>query len=170
MGLTKALSGEVEPHPCRSPPTGSDSRFCLYSAGIRFFVWAQCSQKHPAFVTYSNSCKTTKKRLQSCRSGVVYSRDAGLRPLHERSTTAWHEKISPRSTRWCSAPSRRKCGTIGSTPIRTTRSGSVIIHADGWAGCMLFFPPFYCLMAATALLFIPDLIRLPSERRRYRWK
>lgn len=48
--------------------------------------------------------------------------------------------------------------------------GSVIIHADGWAGCMLFFPPFYCLMAATALLFIPDLIRLPSERRRYRWK
>ena len=43
-------------------------------------------------------------------------------------------------------------------------------HADGWAGCMLFFPPFYCLMAATALLFIPDLIRLPSERRRYRWK
>ena len=64
----------------------------------------------------------------------------------------------------------QKCGTMGSTLIRTTRSGSVIIHADGWAGCMLFFPPFYCLMAATALLFIPDLIRLPSERRRYRWK
>lgn len=136
----------------------------MFPAGTKY-------PKNPfAFVTYSNSCKTTKKRLQSCRSGVVYSRDAGLRPLHERSTTAWHEKISPRSTLWCSAPSRRKCGTMGSTLIRTTRSGCAIIHADGWAGCMLFFPPFYCLMAATALLFIPDLIRLPSERRRYRWK
>lgn len=127
-------------------------------------------QKSVRFCDIFQFLQTTKKRLQSCHSGVVYSRDAGLRPLHERSTTAWREKISPRSTRWCSAPSRRKCGTMGSTLIRTTRSGCAIIHADGWAGCMLFFPPFYCLMAATALLFIPDLIRLPSERRRYRWK
>lgn len=44
-------------------------------------------------------------------------------------------------------------------------------HPRGRVGRLYaVFPPFYCLMAATALLFIPDLIRLPSERRRYRWK
>ena len=48
--------------------------------------------------------------------------------------------------------------------------GAVITHADGWTGCLLLFPPFACLLGATALLFLPDLICLPSERQRYRWK
>ena len=48
--------------------------------------------------------------------------------------------------------------------------GAVITHADGWSGCLLLFPPLGCLLGATALLFIPDLICLPSERKRYRWK
>ena len=39
------------------------------------------------FVTYSNSYKIAKKWLQNCRSGVVNSKDAGLRPLCERNAT-----------------------------------------------------------------------------------
>ena len=48
--------------------------------------------------------------------------------------------------------------------------GAVITHADGWTGCLLLFPPLACLLGATALLFLPDLICLPSELQRYRWK
>ena len=39
------------------------------------------------FVTYSNSYKIAKKWLQNCRSGVVNSKDEGLRPLCERNAT-----------------------------------------------------------------------------------
>ena len=45
-------------------------------------------QKNPFyFVIYSNSYKIAKKWLQNCRSGVVNSKDAGLRPLCERNAT-----------------------------------------------------------------------------------
>ena len=45
-------------------------------------------QKNPFyFVTYSNSYKIAKKRLQNDRCGVVYGRDAGLHPLYGRNTT-----------------------------------------------------------------------------------
>lgn len=86
MSLTKALSGEVEPHPCRSP---HGARFPFLPVFGRNPVpcLAQCSKKHPAFVTYSNSYKIAKKWLQNCRSGVVNSKDAGLRPLCERNAT-----------------------------------------------------------------------------------
>lgn len=46
----------------------------------------------------------------------------------------------------------------------------VITHADGWALLLVLFVPFGCLIGTNMLLFIPDLLFLPSERKRYRWK
>ena len=46
--------------------------------------------------------------------------------------------------------------------------GIVVTRGDGWAMCLAVMFPFGCLMGATALLFVPDLFFLPSERKRYR--
>ena len=47
--------------------------------------------------------------------------------------------------------------------------GAVITHTDGWAMCLLF-APFDCLVVSVTLRFIPGLVFLPSERRRYQRK
>lgn len=44
---------------------------------------------------------------------------------------------------------------------------AVLTGGDGWAMTLLLFPPISVLLLSAALHFIPDLICLPSERRRY---
>lgn len=46
----------------------------------------------------------------------------------------------------------------------------IITHADGWALFLALFVPFGCVIGSTIILFIPDFLFLPSERKRYRWK
>lgn len=59
---------------------------------------------------------------------------------------------------------------IASVPVAVVGAvGAVITHTDGWAMCLLF-APFDCLVVSAALLFIPGLVFLPSERRRYQRK
>ena len=59
---------------------------------------------------------------------------------------------------------------IASVPVAVVGAvGAVITHTDGWAMCLLF-APFDCLVVSVTLLFIPGLVFLPSERRRYQRK
>lgn len=46
--------------------------------------------------------------------------------------------------------------------------GCMVTLADGWALILLIAPELVCLFVTTAILFIPDLICLPSERKRYK--
>lgn len=45
--------------------------------------------------------------------------------------------------------------------------GCMVTLADGWAVTLLIIPELAAMGATTAVMFIPDLIWLPSERRRY---
>jgi len=45
--------------------------------------------------------------------------------------------------------------------------GLLITHGAGWAFTLLLFPVFETLTVTTVISFIPDLIWLPSERKRY---
>ena len=45
--------------------------------------------------------------------------------------------------------------------------GFVITHGSGWSVVLSFFLPFESCLLFVAIRFIPDLIWLPSERRRY---
>lgn len=40
----------------------------------------------------------------------------------------------------------------------------------GWATVLVLIPVFGVFLGSFAITFIPDLIYLPSERRRYKWK
>ena len=43
---------------------------------------------------------------------------------------------------------------------------AIITHATGWSMCLIF-APFVCFAATVILLFVPSLVFLPSERKRY---
>lgn len=45
--------------------------------------------------------------------------------------------------------------------------GAMITGGDGWAMTLLCFPPLSIMLFGALLKFVPDLICLPSERRRY---
>lgn len=48
--------------------------------------------------------------------------------------------------------------------------GCMITLADGWACVLLIMPELAAMAFSTAVMFIPDLIYSPSERKRYRLK
>lgn len=48
--------------------------------------------------------------------------------------------------------------------------GCMVTLADGWAVTLLIIPELAAMGATTAVMFIPELIWLPSERRRYGFK
>lgn len=48
--------------------------------------------------------------------------------------------------------------------------GCMLTLADGWALTLLVVPELACLGFTVLIEFIPDLIWLPSERKRYRFK
>ncbi len=47
---------------------------------------------------------------------------------------------------------------------------SVITHIHGWCGMLMISPVLLTMLVTVAIEFIPDLICVPSERRRYKWK
>ena len=48
--------------------------------------------------------------------------------------------------------------------------GVIITSVAGWAMLLLLFLPIGWLLVGAALRFILDLLFLPSERNRYKWK
>lgn len=48
--------------------------------------------------------------------------------------------------------------------------GVMITSVAGWAMLLLLLLPISWLLVGAALRFIPDLLFLPSERNRYKWK
>lgn len=48
--------------------------------------------------------------------------------------------------------------------------GALVTCISGWAAFLLITPVFGIFVISVAISFIPDLICLPSERRRYKWK
>lgn len=46
--------------------------------------------------------------------------------------------------------------------------GIVVTHGAGWAMYLTVIFPLGCFVGATALMLLPDLLFLPSERKRYR--